>query len=102
MSKFSVILILSFSLVSSMMGKTQRKLAHTDWQPNVIEGEKIVNGITSLQKIYNEIYVLIKNIDQNNISNQTQTQKSLSSIELLLSENITLLKKVSQQLNRII
>ena len=102
MSKFSIILVLSFSLVSAMMGKTQRKLEHTNWQPNAFEGEKIVKGIDVLAKTNQAISATLKNIDDKNTKQQTQVQELLKAIEVLLLENGNVLKDISHKLDKIL
>ena len=102
MSKFSIILVLSFSLVSAMMGKTQRKLEHKNWQPNAFEGEKIVKGIDVLAKTNQAISTTLKNIDDKNTKQQTQVQELLKAIEVLLLENGSVLKDISHKLDKIL
>ena len=97
MSKFSIILVLSFSLVSAMMGKSQRKKEHTDWKINELEGEKIVKCIDGFAKSNQEISTVIKNFYDKNSKQQINVQDSLKSIESLLSESVILLKNISQK-----
>lgn len=98
MNKFSIILVLSFSLVSAMMGKTQRKAIRENWQPNVIDGEKILKNIDTLSRVNSNMSESLSKIHTSNLKNQQQTNESLESIQLLLEECTKLLKDISTTL----